>query len=143
MRAFDADLVTYRMEEAGTTLLAIPPHYRWSTRPHTASAVLAAALEAYGWTEPPTRPAVPTQHYLDRMDEAFGWLDLIPTQNYLLRRVVGARSLVHPNTDRHLFSWRRLADALGSEHRAVQRWHTNGIGMIVAALNVTADQNAA
>ena len=52
-----------------------------------------------------------------------------------MRRIVGARSLVHPVTDRHLFPWRRLGGALGADHKAVQRWHAEGIGLIVAALN--------
>jgi hypothetical protein len=47
---------------------------------------------------------------------------------------VGARSLVHPVTDRHLFPWRRLGKALGSDHKAVQRWHAQGIALIVAGL---------
>jgi hypothetical protein len=60
---------------------------------------------------------------------------LIPVENYVLRRIVGARCLVSPVTDRHLFPWRRLAAALGADHKAVQRWHAQGIAIIVAALN--------
>jgi hypothetical protein len=52
----------------------------------------------------------------------------------VLRRVVGARSLVHPITDRHLFPWRRLGAALGADHKAVQRWHAQGIDIIAMAL---------
>jgi hypothetical protein len=44
-------------------------------------------------------------------------------------------ALVHPITERHLYPWRRLATALGADHKAVQRWHAQGIGLIVAALN--------
>ena len=69
------------------------------------------------------------------MDEAMGWITMIPLDRYVLRRIVGARSLVHPVTDRHLFPWRRLAAALGADHKAVQRWHAEGIGLIVKALN--------
>jgi hypothetical protein len=68
------------------------------------------------------------------MDEAMGWIPLIPLDRYVLRRIVGARSLVNPTTDRHLFPWRRLGAVLGADHKAVQRWHRQGIGMIVAAL---------
>ena len=53
----------------------------------------------------------------------------------MLRRIVGARSLVNPTTDRHLFPWRRVAMAIGADHKAVQRWHRQGIAIIVAALN--------
>jgi hypothetical protein len=34
-----------------------------------------------------------------------------------------------------LFPWRRLGKALGADHKAIQRWHAQGIAMIVAALN--------
>jgi len=42
---------------------------------------------------------------------------------------------VSPVTDRHLFAWRRLAAAIGADHKAVQRWHAQGIDIIVAGLN--------
>ena len=72
---------------------------------------------------------------IDRMDEALGWIPLIPRDRYVLRRIVGARSLVSPVTERHLFTWRRLGSLLGADHKAIQRWHAQGIAMIVAALN--------
>jgi hypothetical protein len=69
------------------------------------------------------------------MDEALGWINVIPLDRYVLRRIVGARSLVHPVTDRHLFPWRRLGAVLGADHKAVQRWHAQAVAMIVTALN--------
>jgi hypothetical protein len=68
------------------------------------------------------------------MDEALGWIALIPKERYVLRRIVGARCLVSPVTERHLFSWRRLGGVLGADHKAVQRWHAQGVDMIVAAV---------
>jgi hypothetical protein len=52
-----------------------------------------------------------------------------------LRRIVGARCLVSPVTERHLFSWRRLAEMLGSNHMSLKRWHAEGVDKIVNALN--------
>ena len=69
------------------------------------------------------------------MDEAMAWIPLIPIDRYVLRRIVGARSLVHPITERHLYPWRRVATAIGADHKAVKRWHTQGIDLIVARLN--------
>jgi hypothetical protein len=69
------------------------------------------------------------------MDEAMGWITLIPHDRYVLRRIVGARSLVHPITERHLYPWRRIAVAIGADHKAVQRWHTQGVELIAARLN--------
>ncbi len=68
------------------------------------------------------------------MDEALQWIALIPLDRDLPRRVVIARTLVHPVTTRHLFSWQRLATALGADHKVIQRWHAQGIDMIVKGL---------
>jgi len=130
----DTDYIVYRLEEAGATLLALPGT-GWSTRLRSSSQeIVRTALEAYGWTDARIRPAVPSAEKITRMDEAMSWIPLIPLDRYVLRRVVGARSLVHPITDRHLFPWRRLGKALGSDHKAIQRWHAQGIAIIVAAL---------
>jgi Domain of unknown function (DUF6362) len=131
----DADYVIYRLEEAGATLLALPGT-GWSTRIRSSSIeIVRTALEAYGWDAARIRPAVPSGEKIDRMDEAMAWITLIQDSRYVLRRVVGARSLVHPTTDRHLYSWRRLGAALGADHKAVQRWHAQGIAKIVAELH--------
>jgi hypothetical protein len=131
----DVQLVTARLEEAGATLLALPGT-GWTTKLRASSLeIVRAAIENYGWTESRVRPAIPSAARISRMDEAMGWITLIPLDRYVLRRIVGARSLVSPTTDRYLFPWRRLAAVLGADHKAVQRWHRQGIDMIVAALN--------
>lgn len=130
----DADYVVYRLEEAGATLLALPGT-GWTTRLRQSSLeIVRTALEAYGWDAARIRPAAPSGEKIDRMDEALAWLRLIPQDRYVLRRIVGARSLVHPISDRHLYSWRRLGTVLGADHKAVQRWHRQGIGLILAGL---------
>ncbi|HUB48802.1 MAG TPA: DUF6362 family protein [Acetobacteraceae bacterium] len=131
----DAQYVIYRLEEAGATLLALPGT-GWTTKLRTSSLeIVRTALESYGWSATRIRPAVPSAEKISRMDEAMGWISIIPLDRYVLRRIVGARSLVHPVTERHLFPWRRLGAALGADHKAVQRWHGQAIDMIVAALN--------
>jgi len=134
-RPYDAELVIYRLEEAGATLLALPGS-GWSTRLRSSSLeIVRAAIESYGWTAKRIRPPIPSAARITRMDAAMGWIPLIPLDRYLLRRIVGARSLVHPITERHLYPWRRLAAAIGADHKAVQRWHAQGIDLIVARLN--------
>ena len=134
-RPFDADFVNYRLEEAGATLLALPGT-GWSTKLRSSSnEIVRTALEAYGWTTSEIRPPVPPSDRIDRMDETLAWISLIPLDRYVLRRIVGARSLVHPITERHLFPWRRLGSVLGADHKAVQRWHAQGIAIIVSMLN--------
>jgi hypothetical protein len=131
----DFESVIARLEEAGATLLALPST-GWTTKLRISSLELVrAAVENSGWTEQRVRPAVPSAAQISRMDEALGWITLIPLDRFVLRRIVGARSLVSPTTERHLFPWRRVAMAIGADHKAVQRWHRQGIDMIVAALN--------
>ncbi len=130
----DAEYVIYRLEEAGRTLMALPDH-GYSTWMHTSNLeTIQSVMESYGYTDETVRPAVPSAHAITRMEEALAWLMLIPRDRYVLRRIVGARCLVSPRTDRHLFTWRRVGRMLGADHHAIQRWHSQGIDMIVAAL---------
>jgi hypothetical protein len=134
-RPFDAELVIYRLEEAGAALLSLPGS-GWSTRLRSSSLdIVRTAIESYGWTSNHIRPPVPSAERITRMDEAMAWISLIPLDRYVLRRIVGARSLVHPVSERHLYPWRRLGAVLGADHKAVQRWHAQGIDLIVEALN--------
>jgi len=134
-RIFDAVTVIGRLEEAGAALLALPGT-GWSTKMRSSSLeIVRAAIEGYGWTNKRIRPPIPSAAQISRMDEAMGWISMIPIDRYVLRRIVGARSLVHPITDRHLFPWRRLGTAIGADHKAVQRWHAQGIELIVEAMN--------
>ena len=130
----DNAFVTYRLEEAGATLLALPASGH-STRLRVSQLdVVHTALEAYGWDKGRLRPPVPSAARITRMDEALAWIPLIPRDRYVLRRIVGARCLVSPVTERHIYSWRRLGGLLGADHKAVQRWHAQGIDMVLAAL---------
>jgi hypothetical protein len=88
---------------------------------------LIAVLEEAGAT-------LPSASRISRMDTAMGYLALIPQDRYLLRRIVGCRALVHPISGRHLYSWRRLAELLRADHKAIQRWHAEGIRIIIFAL---------
>ena len=133
---YDRELVASCLEEAGATLLALPlsgPRINLRT---SAWPVVHAAVEAYGWSGARLRPAVPPAAAISRMDEVLSWIQFIPKENYVLRRIVGARALVSPLTGRHLFSWRRLGKLLGADARAVQRWHEKGLALIALRLNV-------
>ena len=133
-RDVDAAFVIYRLEEAGATLLALPAT-GYSTRLKASHlAVVHDACQAYGFDKGRIKPPIPSAAHITRMDEALGWIALIPQDRYVLKRIVGARSLVSPVTERHLFSWRRLGSVMGADHKAVQRWHAQGIDMLVTAL---------
>jgi hypothetical protein len=129
-----AEEVVARLEAAGATLLAMPARGYSTQLRQMKFDIVHTALEAYGWQSAQPRAPVPSAGEISRMDEAFGWLSLIPEAQYVLRRILGARALVHPLTGRHLFAWRRLAATLGADHKSVQRWHAQAVELLVKAL---------
>ncbi len=130
----DARYVTARLEEAGATLLALP-QTGYSTRLRTSSLdIVRTAMEVLGQDNRRAAPPVPSARQIDEMEQALGWISRIPPERHVLRRIVGARSVVSPLTGRHVFTWRRLAATLGADHKAAQRWHAQGIALIVASL---------
>lgn len=129
-----ADGLIALFEAAGATLLAMPGG-GYSTRMRTMRLdVVHNALDAYGWQNAVLRPAMPSSAAISQMDEVFGWLNIIPEDKYVLRRIVGARALVHPLTLRHLFPWRRIGQMLGADHKSVQRWHGQAVALLVEAV---------
>lgn len=140
--ATPADLVE-RLEQAGRTLLALPntgPSTRlvqsgldW-VRDAGDTPMATARSATAGKDGGRLRPPIPSSAAITQMDEALAWIPLIPQDRVVLRRIVGARSLVDPMNERHLYSWRRLAIAVGADHKAVQRWHGQGIALILQRL---------
>ena len=129
-----ADALISRLEEAGRTLLALPTAGPSPRLAQSGMDWIRDASDTYAPTKTKLRPAIPSAFAITRMDEALAWIPLIPQDKYVLRRIVGARSLVSPLNDRHLFTWRRLGVAIGADHKAVQRWHAQGVELILAAL---------
>jgi hypothetical protein len=130
----DAEAIVARLEDAGACLLAMPNSGHSTRMRQMRFDIVHTALEAYGWEAAPIRAPAPDAAAISAMDEAFGWLALIPEEKYVLRRILGARSLVHPITRRHLFPWRRLGALLGADHKSVQRWHGDGVAWLVRSL---------
>lgn len=129
-----AEEIVARFEAAGATLLALPGR-GYSTQIRTMRFdVVHSALDAYGWQGAVLRPPMPSAAAISEMDEVFSWLTLIPEGKYVLRRIVGARALVHPVTLRHLYPWRRIGVMLGADHKSVQRWHGQAVALLRDAL---------
>jgi hypothetical protein len=133
-QAVTAAQIVARLEAAGATLLAMPSRGYSPRLAQMNFEVVHTALETYGWQAAAARPPVPSAAAISAMDEAFSWIGLIPDSRYVLRRIVGARALVHPLTGRYLYPWRRLATVLGADHKSVQRWHGQAVALLVAAL---------
>jgi Domain of unknown function (DUF6362) len=131
----DREMVIRRLEAAGETALAmggrsvLPGGYR-SCMPEP----IRAAIEAYGYTAVEHRPAIPSAAEITRMECAYAWLGLIEEHRRVVRRIVALRSLVDPLNGRHLVPWTRLGTIVRADHRAVRRWHAQGIETIVIGL---------
>ena len=130
-----AERVVAALEEAGCTLLALPQSGPSTRLRQSSLEWVRNAASAYPPGRAQIRPAIPSAAAIDRMDRVLAWIPRIPADKFVLRRIVGARCLINPATGRHIFSWRRLGVAIGADHKAVQRWHAQGISLIVATLN--------
>jgi hypothetical protein len=135
------DQIVARLEEAGRTLLSLPParaqgHMRVSTWGYVREMVHSMA-------EPTKARPTPTPREIDSMEEALAWVSKIPDDQFVLRRIVCARLLVSPLTGKHFYAWRRIGTKLGADHKAVQRWHEQGIQIIARALAANLPREAA
>lgn len=130
------DDIIARLEQAGATLLALRLSYGPTGHRSAMPEPVREAGQSYGWSQATARPAVPSAAAITAMDEALSWVNLIPPDRYVLRRIVNARALVSPTTQRHLYGWTAIARLIGADRRAVQRWHAQGIAMIAARINL-------
>jgi hypothetical protein len=131
MSKLNAENTITRLESAGKVLLSLPDLDRSNKLRTTTSRFFVMPMENCGYSSKKIHMTIEPNE-IDAMDEAFTWLNYIPTDRYVLRRIVGARSLVSPLTGKHLYSWRRLGNLLGCDHKAVQRWYKQGIDLIVS-----------
>lgn len=132
--ALTADEIVARLELAGRTLLALPRTGYSTKLVQSGMEWVREADETCVQPRARIRPAVPDAATITLMDEALAWIPLIPVEQYVLRRIVGARSLIDPMNGRHMFSWRRLGVAIGADHKAVKQWHAKAIGIIASRL---------
>lgn len=132
---WDARSVEAELERAARTMQALQVSGLRPAQPRSSMPeVLRDVHESYGWSGARCRPAFPTPAEIAAMDRAFAWLRLIPADKRVLRRIVCARMMTHPDTGRHVYSWRRIAGLIGASHMAVSRWHAQGIAILVEGL---------
>lgn len=138
------------LEDAGGTMLALAVR---GTRPAGYGSGMPTPVqdvnEAYGWTEEDMPLPVPSARSISAMDQARGWIALIPLDpprrgsgllasphgGAILRRVVEARSFVNPRSGRNTFSYARLAKLLRCSKAAVAGWHAAGLAIILRELH--------
>src|SRR4051794_27477069 len=103
-RPAQAEWVVARLEEAGTTLLALPNSGPSTRLVQSGLEWVRDAAESYGHGRARLRPAIPSAAAISRMDQAYRWVSRIPEDRYVLRRIICSRCLVHPLTCRSLYS---------------------------------------
>lgn len=124
------------LEHAGRTLQSLPAHGVWPSGERSFwPDVVHAAEVAYGWTAERPRPPRPDASSIARMDLAYGWIGLIPETRRTWRRLVLLRSLVDPFTDRHKFSWRRIAQQFGRDHKFWKAEWERAVGFLFARIS--------
>jgi hypothetical protein len=135
----DAEMVRYRLEEAGKCLLSLPAGRVGPAKLSAQSyGFVSEIVEASGFV-PRISVAVPDAATISRMDEALAWLSLIPNDKRHVRRVVAALSLVSPITERRVYSVDKIAKAIGANGDTVRSWNDEGIRLIVKALKALRD----
>jgi hypothetical protein len=81
--------------------------------------------DAYGATNERVRPPRPSAEAISLMDQIMQWPNLLPDET--ARIVIYKRSLVTPLSERHLFTWTKLAVMLRTDRRKVARIYDKGI----------------
>jgi hypothetical protein len=128
-------LIVARLEDAGRVLLALPMR-GYSTVLRTGYPDVVHDIQAYGWHGEQPRIPVPSADRITRLEETLDWMRLIPAEELRLKRVVGRRMLVHPLSDKHLYSWRRIGRDLQVDHKTAQHWHDRAIDLLGAGLRL-------
>lgn len=73
----------------------------------------------------PLRASAPTKEDIPIVDTIL----TLPNRcsDVKVRRVLHARSLIHPINDRHIYGWSKLARLLHVDRRTVKHWHNSGL----------------
>ena len=141
------DDVRQRLEEAGRTLMLLPiPKHGFPDRvrshwPDTFSQMEDVFIALVGAAEQVkqdfarshnTVRMTPSARDVARMDEALEWLWRISDPRK--RRLCMARALIHPVSDRHIASYRKLGRLFGLHHDTVRAWHDRTLSQLSQAL---------
>jgi hypothetical protein len=145
---FTREELQERLEDACRTLLALPGGAMQARLGSGMPTPVRKFEEAYNRHAVQTRLPAPSAESITLMDEALAWISLIPAtpgrpgsgERYsthggvVLRKIVGARSMVSPYDGRYLYSWRAVGEMIGADHKSVQRWHGAALGLILTRL---------
>ena len=121
------------LEYAGSRLLALGISSPFPKEPTIAWPAYAQdKAEAYGYTGEKLRPARPGRFEIDLMDEILEFPSLVA--DIRTRRIINARALVAPVSDRYIYSWSKIAFMLHTSSSQVKRLHGLGLKEIVGKI---------
>jgi hypothetical protein len=139
--------VEQRLEAAGRTLMALPlpkgalpasVKSRWPEAVHGIEDAFAALVgsaeqvkEDFAAERNRTRIS-PSAREVAQMDEALQWLWYL--RDPKKRRLCIARALIHPISERHIVSYRKLGRLFGLHHDTIRIWHDRALSEIAQAL---------
>lgn len=136
-----------RLTDAGRTLMMLP--YPVRSRPGEACSawpdILQNFWDVFGHAEQADTEerreieaqminrvrVMATTKQITQLDVVLGWLWWPKGRE---RRVVVARMLTHPMSDRRVYSWGKIAKKMGASERTVRRWHDAGVEAIILGL---------
>lgn len=130
---FTSGYIIRRIEHAGATLYCMRIK---NPRPLLAQGRIDI-IRNYMDDLPPATPVLrlptPSARDVTLMDEALGWVRLVP--NSTGRRLISMRSQFHPITERVRYSWRSCANAMGIDHKTAESWHRKAVHLLQVGLS--------
>ena len=121
------------LEWSGSKLLAMNIRSPFPKEPNSAWPEFASdATLAYGYSGERLRPAHPSSFEIELMDKLLALPSFIKDVN--ARKIVNARAMVAPISNRYLYSWSKIAFMLHTDKRLVRRLHHRGLCEIVSHL---------
>jgi len=126
-----SDQVEEWLEEAALTLAALPSH---GLRPSGAGSTwpdVVTDLEDLGWhRESDVMPPRPPADAVTRLDAVLTWVPLLTDSHRRLRAVVNMRLIVHPISQSHKWTWRKIGNRFGVSHHTAKAWHEEACEVI-------------
>jgi len=133
---YDAEEIAARLAAAGETLAALPGT---GCRPHGLHTMwptfLADPQVSFPCGADEERCPAPTPAAISAMDEALGWVALIPHDMVRERRIVLTRA--------QGWSWHRIGAEAGMSHEGARKAHKTAMRRLAATLNRSTPARAA
>ncbi len=142
------DSVKRRLEDAGRTLMMLPmpkdgmPAGERAAWPDVVQEFWDIAGKADEGTVEERLAALARQRNattlgassaaITRLDEVLVWLLAIERPHH--RKVVMARMLIHPVSERPVHSWTQIAETMGTNRRTARRWYADAVQEILERL---------